>query len=172
LGREGGSVAVNFLDDARPAEAVVDEIERGGGHAFAVKADVAVSSEVRAMFGATVETFGRLDIVVNNAAWAFTKAIADVREDEFDRIFAVNVKGVFVGCQEAARRIADGGRLINVSSATTGLTLPGYGVYDTNFTHNIPTRHRLDTQPCGQRNRPWSKHAPGAHERDQYDQGK
>jgi 3-oxoacyl-[acyl-carrier protein] reductase len=130
LDREGAFVAVNHLENAQPAEAVANEIERLGGRAFVVRADVARSSEVRAMFTATVKKFGRLDIVVNNAAWAFTKAIADVREEEFDRIFAVNVKGVFVGCQEAARRIADGGRIINLSSATTGLTLPGYGVYD------------------------------------------
>jgi 3-oxoacyl-[acyl-carrier protein] reductase len=130
LGAGGAAVAVNYLDEARPADAVASEIERLGGRAFAVKADVALSSEVRAMFGATVDRFGRLDILVNNAAWSFTKPIAEVREDEFDRIFAVNVKGVFVGCQEAARRIAEGGRIINLSSATTGLTLPGYGVYD------------------------------------------
>jgi 3-oxoacyl-[acyl-carrier protein] reductase len=53
-----------------------------------------------------------------------------VTEDEYDRIFAINVKGTFIGCQEAARRIADGGRIINISSSTTVLTLPGYAVYD------------------------------------------
>ncbi len=91
------SIAVNYLDTSTQAEDVAVEIERRGGRAFAVKADVGIPEEIRAMFGAAFDKFGRIDIVVNNAAWAFTKAIEDVSEVEFDRIFAINVKGVFIG---------------------------------------------------------------------------
>jgi 3-oxoacyl-[acyl-carrier protein] reductase len=171
LGGEGASVAVNYLADAGPAEAVAAEIERLGGRAFVVKADVAISAEVRAMFGATLDRFGRLDIVVNNAAWAFTKAIADVREDEFDRIFAVNVKGVFVACQEAVRRIAEGGRIINVSSATTGLTLPGYGVYDATK-GAVEQLARFLAHELGGRGVTVNTVSPGATETEQFHHGK
>jgi 3-oxoacyl-[acyl-carrier protein] reductase len=127
LGGEGASVAVNYVADGLlRANEVAAEIEARGGRAFAVAADVADPQQLRAMFDAAVERYGRIDIVVNNAAWAFTKSIVDVTEAEFDRIFAINVKGTFFGCQEAARRIATGGRIINLSSATTALMLPGY----------------------------------------------
>jgi 3-oxoacyl-[acyl-carrier protein] reductase len=171
LGAGGAAVAVNCLDDVRAGEAVAGEIERLGGRAFAVKADVALSSEVRGMFGATVDRFGRLDIVVNNAAWAFTKPIADVREDEFDRIFAINVKGVFVGCQEAARRIAEGGRIINLSSATTRLTLPGYGVYDATK-GAVEQLARFLAHELGPRGVTVNTVSPGATETEQFRHGK
>lgn len=171
LGGEGACVAVNYLQDVGPAEAVAIEIERRGGRAFVLKADVAISTEVRAMFGATVDRFGRLDIVVNNAAWAFTKSIADVREDEFDRIFAVNVKGVFIACQEAARRIADGGRIVNVSTATTGLTLPGYGVYDATK-GAVEQLARFLAHELGPRGVTVNTVSPGATETEQFHHGK
>jgi 3-oxoacyl-[acyl-carrier protein] reductase len=69
-------------------------------------------------------------VLVNNAGIALVKPFDKVTEDEFDRSFQVNVKGTFNGCQLALERMADGGRVINISSSTTGLMLPGYGVYD------------------------------------------
>src|SRR5207244_10610346 len=80
-------------------------------------------------FDACLEKFGRLDILVNNAGVMFTRPVAEVGEDEFDRLFAVNVKGAFFCCQEAAKRMAEGGRIINLSSSTTALMLPGYAAY-------------------------------------------
>ena len=171
LGREGASVAVNFLENAQPAQAVGSEIERLGGRALAFRADVADSSQMRAMFDATLKRFGRLDIVVNNAAWAFAKPIAEVSEDEFDRIFAVNVKGVFSGCQEAARRIADNGRIINLSSATTGLTLPGYGVYDATK-GAVEQLARFLAHELGPRGVTVKTVSPGATETEQFREGK
>ena len=73
--------------------------------------------------------FGRLDILVNNAGIRISKDVVDIREEEFDRLFAINVKGTFMACQQAARRLSDGGKIINVSSAVTRMMLPGYSLY-------------------------------------------
>ena len=70
-----------------------------------------------------------MDILVNNAGIMFTKRVAEVTEADFDRIFAVNVKGTFFTCQQAATRLADGGRIINLSSSVTGRLMPTYGAY-------------------------------------------
>jgi 3-oxoacyl-[acyl-carrier protein] reductase len=94
-----------------------------------VRADVSRVAEVVGLFDATFEHFGRLDILVNNAALILYKAVAEVTEEEFDRLFAVNVKGAFFCCQQAARRMAEGGRIVNLSSSTTALMLPTYGAY-------------------------------------------
>lgn len=77
-----------------------------------------------------IGSLGRWDILVNNAAIALVKPFDTITESEFDLSFRVNVKGVFHGCQLAWRHLSEGGRIINLSSATTGLMLPGYGVYD------------------------------------------
>jgi 3-oxoacyl-[acyl-carrier protein] reductase len=74
--------------------------------------------------------FGRWDILVNNAAVAITKPFGTITEAEFDLSFAVNVKGVFHGLQLAWQHLAEGGRIITISSSTTALMLPGYAVYD------------------------------------------
>ena len=100
-----------------------------GGKAFAIQADVGRVSEVVRLFDETITHFGKLDILVNNAGLMFTKPVSAVSETEFDRIFAVNVKGVFFACQQAATRLADGGRIINVSSSTTARMMPNYAAY-------------------------------------------
>lgn len=130
LGDAGADVVVNYLDRPDLAESVVAGIEEGGSRAIAVHADVSNGDGYEAMVDSTFEHFGRWDIVVNNAGIALIKPFVEVTEAEFDASFAVNVKGTFHGCQLAARRLADGGRIINISSSTTGLMLPGYGVYD------------------------------------------
>ena len=81
------------------------------------------------LFDETLAHFGKLDILVNNAAILFNQPVSSVTEAEFDRIFAVNVKGTFFACQQAATRLADGGRIINFSSTTTVMMLPTYGAY-------------------------------------------
>ena len=85
--------------------------------------------DIQRLFDAAFEHFGKLDILVNNAGVMFNKPVADVTEEEYDRIFAVNVKGTFFSCQQAAKRMADGGRIINFSSSTTAMMLPTYGTY-------------------------------------------
>jgi len=129
LSRDGAAVVVNYARNADAAGNVVAEIEAAGGQAFAVQADVGRVSEVVRLFDETIAHFGKLDILVNNAGIMCNKPISAVTEEEFDRVFAVNVKGTFFACQQAATRLAEGGRILNFSSTTTVMMLPTYGAY-------------------------------------------
>jgi 3-oxoacyl-[acyl-carrier protein] reductase len=129
LAREGAAVAINYARNADDAVKLKNEIEDAGGKAFTVQADVARVGEVVRLFDETLAHFGKLDILVNNAGIMFTKSVSATTEAEFDRIFAINVKGVFFACQQAATRLADGGRIINLSSSTTARPMPTYGAY-------------------------------------------
>jgi len=129
LSQEGASVVVNYARGAEQAKDVVSAIEAAGGKALAVQADVSKTAEIRDLFDRTQETYSQIDILVNNAGVTLTKPIAEVTEAEFDNLFAINVKGTFFACQEAAKRMAEGGRIVNFSSSTTAIMMPTYGVY-------------------------------------------
>lgn len=129
LSRDGVCVVLNYASQAVAARKLASDIQASGGTALAIQADVSRRPEVIGLFDATFERFGRLDILVNNAGINFIKPISAVTEAEFDRIFAVNVKGTFLACQQAATRLADGGRIINVSSSATARPMPNYGAY-------------------------------------------
>ena len=94
------------------------------GKAFAIQADVGRISEIVRLFDETIARFGKLDILVNNAGIMPVNPVSAVTEAEFDHIFAVNVKGTFFACQQAATRLAQGGRIINLSSSTTARVMP------------------------------------------------
>ena len=129
LSRAGAAVVINYASKADDARKLVAEIEAAGGRALAVQADVAKVADVVRLFDESFARFGRLDVLVNNAGIMFTKPVSAVSEAEYDRIFAVNVKGTFFACQQAATRLAEGGRIINVSSSTTVRMMPNYGAY-------------------------------------------
>jgi 3-oxoacyl-[acyl-carrier protein] reductase len=129
LGKDGASVVVNYVRNADKSREVVSAIEAAGGRALAVRADMSQIADVRRLFQETLDHFGRLDILVNNAGLFQPHSIAEVTEDEFDAAFALNAKGAFFAFQEAARRMGDGGRIINISSCSTAMSLPGFAVY-------------------------------------------
>ena len=129
LSRQGAAVVINYARNSDKAEEVVAAIASDGGTAVALQADVSRLKDIQRLFEQTLEQFGRLDILVNNAGIRISKNVADTVEEEFDRLFAANVKGTFFSCQLAARRLSDGGRIINVSSAVTRMMLPGYAIY-------------------------------------------
>ncbi len=129
LGSLGAAVAVNYGRDDEAAAATVAAIEGSGGKALAVRADMRRVAQIEILFERTIAMFGQIDILVNNAGVRLFKPIASVSEAEFDDIFATNVKGVFFACQLAARRMADGGRIVNISSSVTRVLLPNYGGY-------------------------------------------
>ncbi|MEG3938133.1 MULTISPECIES: SDR family oxidoreductase [unclassified Microcoleus] len=129
LSQEGASVVINYAKAAEAAKEVVSAIEAAGGKALAVQADVSKTAEICNLFDRALETYSQIDILVNNAGVNLSKTVAEVTEAEFDNLFAINVKGTFFACQEAAKRMADGGRIVNFSSSTTAMLLPTYGAY-------------------------------------------
>src|SRR5687768_8939541 len=129
LAGAGAKVIVNYAGNREAADAVCAAITNAGGESLAVKADVRDPIQVRMLFDAAIERFKRLDILVNNAGVLLSKKIAEIGDEEFDRVLSINVKGVFNALREAATRMADGGRVISLSSTVTRLMLPGYGAY-------------------------------------------
>jgi 3-oxoacyl-[acyl-carrier protein] reductase len=129
LAADGFAVIVNFAGKAAEADVQVARIREAGGSAMAVQADVSSASAVRAMFDAAEHTYGSVDVLVNNAGVMQLSTIADADDAFFDRHIAINLKGVFNGMREAARRMRSGGRIISFSSSVVGLYQPTYGVY-------------------------------------------
>jgi 3-oxoacyl-[acyl-carrier protein] reductase len=129
LAKSGAAVAVNYAKNSDEAQKAVADIKAAGGNAFAIQADVGSVPEIIRLFDDAIGHFGKLDILVNNAGIMFLKSLAATTEADFDRIFAVNVKGTFFACQQAATRLADGGRIINLSSSTTARLLADYSAY-------------------------------------------
>lgn len=129
LASNGASVVVNYAGNATKAEEVVAEIDKLGGQAIALQADVSKVADIQSLFEQTIKRFGKVDILVNNAGIAFYKPITETTEADFDKIYAINVKGTYFACQQAALHMSQGGRIINFSSSTTAMMLPTYSAY-------------------------------------------
>ena len=129
LARDGFTVLVNYAGGAAEAEALVDAIGKAGGHAIAAQADVSDSAAVARMFDAAEAAYGGVDVLVNNAGIMKLATVAESDDALFDSQIAVNLKGTFNTLREAARRLRDGGRIVNFSSSVTSLLQPTYGVY-------------------------------------------
>jgi 3-oxoacyl-[acyl-carrier protein] reductase len=117
LAADGARVAVTYSKGAAAAESVVKAIESAGGEAIAIQADAA---DVKAVTGAvekTVETFGRLDVLVNNAGTAIPKKFEETPLEELDRVIDINLRGVLVTTQAALKHIKSGGRIIMIGSS-------------------------------------------------------
>jgi 3-oxoacyl-[acyl-carrier protein] reductase len=117
LAADGASVAITYAKDGGAASAVVKAIELGGGKAVAIQADAADATAVRGAVEKAVATFGRLDVLVNNAGTAIPKPFAETTLEEIDRVININIRGVFVTTQAALKHMNDGGRIINIGSA-------------------------------------------------------
>ena len=116
LAAEGASVALTYSKGADAAASVVETIERDGGKAVAIQADAADADAVRNAVETTVETFGQLDVLVNNAGTVIPMSVEETTLADFDRVFAVNVRGTFVATQAALKHIKSGGRIIMIGS--------------------------------------------------------
>lgn len=129
LAAAGAKTVINYANDETAANDIVSQIKAAGSEAIAVQADVSDSKQVEAMFDATIKAFGQPDILVNSAGVIICKPIAETTDEDFDRLFSINVKGTFNTLREAAAKLNDGGRIVNLSSTTTRMLLPTYGPY-------------------------------------------
>jgi 3-oxoacyl-[acyl-carrier protein] reductase len=129
LAKDGLSVVVNYTGDAAEAESVVGDIKKDGGNALSIQADVSDPAAMRRMFDQAAAVSGGVDVLVNNAGIMQLANIGDADDGLFDRQVSINLKGVFNGMREAAKRMREGGRIISLSSSVVGLYQPTYGIY-------------------------------------------
>jgi 3-oxoacyl-[acyl-carrier protein] reductase len=129
LASDGLTVVVNYSGDVKSAEALTAKIERSGGRALTVKADVSNPKAVREMFDKAAAAFGGIDVLINNAGIMKLATIADSDDALFDQQIAINLKGSFNTMREAAKRLRNGGRIVNFSTSVVGTKLETYSVY-------------------------------------------
>lgn len=129
LAGDGLSVVVNYAGNEAEAAAVVGKIKAAGGRALAAKGDVSKPEDVKSLFDAAEKEFGGVDVLVNNAGIMKLSNIAAADDASFDSQIAVNLKGTFNGMREGAKRLRDGGRIVNFSTSVVGLRLETYGIY-------------------------------------------
>jgi 3-oxoacyl-[acyl-carrier protein] reductase len=127
----GAAVIVNHRDgsDAEAAQRTAAAVQAAGSRCMVVEADISDSAAVQRLFDSAVTEFGQLDILVNNAGVGVFGPVTELTDADFERAVAVNLRGVFLFCREAAPRLVDGGRVITLSSSSTAVSLPGYGLY-------------------------------------------
>lgn len=129
LARDGFAVVVNYSGSREKAAEVVADITGHGGRAVAVQADVADPASVARLFDQAEQAHGKIGVVVNSAGIMKMLPIATASVEDFDAVFGVNVRGTFNVLQQAAKRVADGGRIITLSTSVLGVNFPNYGPY-------------------------------------------
>jgi glucose 1-dehydrogenase len=129
---QGANVVIDYIAHPEETEEMIADITRLGGHAVGVQADVSRPDDLHRMVEVAVETYGRLDALVNNAGIETRTSILDTSEADYERVMAVNLKSAFFGTQFAAKRFieqGDGGVIINISSVHEDWPMPGNIAY-------------------------------------------
>lgn len=126
---DGFAVVINYANSAKDAETLVQRITDEGGRAVAVQADVSNSADVARLFEQAEAALGKVDVLVNNAGVLKMVPLADSTDELYDSTFNINTRGTFNTLREAAKRLNDGGRIVNFSSSTVGMNLPNYSLY-------------------------------------------
>lgn len=129
LAKAGAQVVVNYSSSKAGADAVVHAITAAGGKAIAVQGDVSKAEQAQALIEAAAAAFGRIDVLVNNSGVYAFAPIEQVTEEQYRRMFDVNVLGVLLTTQAALKHLGEGGSVINISSAATSLAPPTSAVY-------------------------------------------
>jgi 3-oxoacyl-[acyl-carrier protein] reductase len=130
LAHDNFAVAINYSTGATEANALVAELQQGGAAACAVQGDVSKSADVKRIFDTVERHLGKIDVVVNNAGILKVVPLAQTSDELFEQIFSINTRGVFNTMREAATRLNAGGRIINLTSTTLALNMPGYAIYN------------------------------------------
>ena len=123
LAADGATVAITYAKDASAASTVVKAIELAGGKAIAIQADVTDTEAIKAAIDKVAATFGRLDVLVNNAGTAIPKTFEETTLEEIDRMLGINVRGTLVATQAALKHMKDGGRIIMIGSCVGERTM-------------------------------------------------
>ena len=129
---EGANVVIDYVAHPEETTAVIEKIEAAGGRAVGVQADVSRAADLHAMVKTAVDTFGRLDVLVNNAGMENRTSILDTTEEDYERVLSVNLKSAFFGTQFAAKQFiaqGGGGLVINISSVHEDWPMPGNIAY-------------------------------------------
>ena len=129
LAGDGFAVVVNYAGNATKAKEVVAKIKSNGGQATAVQADVANAADVEHLFKEAMDTFGKINVVVNCAGIMPLSPITDGDLDLFDKVINTNLRGTFVVLGQASRTVSAGGRIIVFSSSVIAMAFPSYGPY-------------------------------------------
>ena len=129
LAAEGASVVVNYASSKPGADKVVSAITAAGGKAVAVGGDVSKAAEAQGIIAAAVKNYGRLDILVNNSVVYEFAPLEAVTEDSFHRMFNINVLGLLLVTQAAAKHLGEGASIINIGSGASRITPPSSAVY-------------------------------------------
>jgi 3-oxoacyl-[acyl-carrier protein] reductase len=129
LAAQGAAVIVNYASSKAGADAVVDEITKGGGKAVAIKGDVSKGEDAQRLIDAAVKHFGRLDILVNNSGIYRLAPLTDLTEEEFHNHFNVNVLGLMLTTKAALQHLPEGGSFINIGSGVTKIFPPNSAIY-------------------------------------------
>lgn len=129
LAKEGFAVVINYAHSTSEATALVAELREAGHQAISVQANVANACDVARLFDETEQQLGKVDVLINNAGVLKVLPLAHYSDEEFEQTFNTNTRGTFNTLREAATRLNSGGRIVNFSSSTVGMNLPGYAVY-------------------------------------------
>ena len=130
FGADGASVVVNYAADADAATRVVDDIHAAGGTAIAVQADVSDANDVARLLTETIDAYGRLDVLVNNAAVYLPEPVEEASHEHIHRQFSINVLGAILTIQHALPHFgSEGGSIINIGSLDSARAVPGASVY-------------------------------------------
>lgn len=171
LAEKGALVAVHYGSNSNAAAGVVRDIEQAGGKAFAVQADLAKAGAPKALFAALDKELkdrtgsAKLDILVNNAGIAPFQSFAETKEADFDRLIAVNLRAPFFLAQEAASRMNDGGRIVNLSTVAVRLPFGAVAAYSVSK-GGVDVLTRVLAAEFGERNITVNAVAPGAIQTD------
>ena len=129
LAQQGHKVVINYANNDQQATQIVENIKAAGSTASRFKADVSQSNQVELLFDYVINTYGKIDVLINNAGIMNFKKIALLDDATIDKVIAINLKGSLYAMREAAKRLEQGGKIINLSSSVIGMKLEGYGIY-------------------------------------------